>query len=106
MDKPRQSNRATIEKAFTVTACHYFPSAGSEHTKATLEAALERAKIVKVKKILFPSCTGKTGFRALDLFGRDFSIVVITHARGFRGPDYQELSERDRKLLLGRGRLL
>ncbi len=99
MEKARQSNNKTFE----VVDCRYFVSSGPTNTKATLEAALERAKMLKIKKTLVPSCSGKTGFMALDLFGKGLSLIVVTHVTGFKRPDYQELPEQDRKLLLERG---
>ncbi|MFB0532685.1 MAG: pyruvate kinase alpha/beta domain-containing protein [Desulfatiglandales bacterium] len=99
MEKARGSNNKTSE----VVDCRYFLDSGPKNTEATLEAAFERAKILKIKKILVPSCSGKTAFKALDLFGEQFSLIIVTHVTGFKKPDYQELPEKDRKLLLGKG---
>ena len=98
----RQSKKQGIQNSKLVD-CRYFLDSGPKNTEATLEAAFERAKILKIKKILVPSCSGKTAFKALDLFGEQFSLIIVTHVTGFKKPDYQELPEKDRKLLLEKG---
>ncbi len=103
VDKVRESKRFRKDKTFEVVNCRYFTNPGPGNTKATLEAALERANILKINKILVSSCSGKTAFNALDLFGNNFSLIIVTHATGFKKPDHQELAEKDRKLLLEKG---
>ena len=103
MDKVREPKEHRKNKDFKLVDCRYFLNAGPKNTQATLEAALNRAKMLKTKKILVASCSGKTAFTALDLFGKDFSLIIVTHVTGFKKPDYQELPEKDRKLLLERG---
>jgi len=96
-DEPKESKGSKKDKAFEVVNCRYFTNPGPGNTKATLEAALERAKTLKINKILVSSCTGKTAFKALDLFGNNFSLIIVTHVTGFKKPDHQELAEKDRK---------
>jgi hypothetical protein len=55
---------------------------------------------------LVSSCSGKTAFKALDLFGNNFSLIIVTHVTGFREPDHQELAEKDRKLLMEKGAIV
>jgi hypothetical protein len=100
-----QRTRETMEnKTVQIASCRYFTEAGPKNTVATLEAARERAEILKIGKIVLSSCTGRTAFTALDLFKKnDLSLVVVTHSTGFRKPDYQELSEKDRDRLTKRG---
>lgn len=83
--------------------CRYFAEPGPKNTDATLEAARERAEALRIRRILISSCTGNTAFRALDLFGKDLSLIVVTHSTGFKKPDYQELSEKERERLVKRG---
>jgi len=106
MDKERESKGLKKDTAFEVVNCRYFPNPGPENTETTLEAAFERANIVKINKVLVSSCSGKTAFKALDLFGNNFSLIIVTHVTGFKKPDYQELAEKDRKLLLERGAIV
>jgi len=83
--------------------CRYFTESGPINTDAALEAAKKRAKELNIGKILVSSCSGATARKALDLFGSDFSIIVVTHVTGFKEPDYQELPEEERTYLLSRG---
>jgi len=103
MDMMKKSKELKGNKTFHMVNCRYFTNAGSNNTQATLEAAHERAKKLRIKKIVISSCSGETAFRALDLFGKDFSLVIVTHVTGFKKPDYQELAEKDRERLLERG---
>ena len=103
VEKAREAKELRNDKTFKALNCRYFLNPGPRNTEATLEAALERARMLKIKKILVSSCSGKTAFMALDLFGRDFSLIVVTHVTGFKKSDYQELPEKDRKLLLEKG---
>ena len=103
VDKARESKGFRKDKTFEVLNCRYFVNPGAKNTETTLQSALERAKMLNIKKILVSSCSGKTAFKALDLFGRDFFLIIVTHVTGFREPDHQELPENERKLLLERG---
>ena len=103
MDVMKQTEEQRDDKTFQVASCRYFAEAGPKNTGATLEAARERAAILKIRKIVISSCTGSTAFKALDLFGKDLSLVVVTHSTGFREPDYQEVSEKNRERLVKKG---
>jgi len=102
-DMMKEPKRPKKYKGSQVVTCHYFARAGQINTEATLKAARERAKVLGIKRILVSTCTGETAFRALDLFGRGFSLVIVTHATGFKKPDHQELAEKDREALLEKG---
>jgi hypothetical protein len=106
VDKEKESKGLKKDTTFEVVNCRYFPNPGPENTEATLEAAFERANILKINKMLVSSCSGKTAFKALDLFGNNFSLIIVTHVTGFKKPDHQELAEKDRKLLLERGAII
>jgi hypothetical protein len=105
-DMMRESKDLKGNKTFHTVSCHYFTNPGPDNTQTTLEAAHERAKKLRIKKIVISSCSGRTAFRALDLFGKDFSLVIVTHATGFKKADYQELAENDRERLLERASVL
>jgi len=98
-----QAKERKEDKTFQVPSCRYFAESGPKNTGATLEAARERAETLNISKIVMSSCTGRTAFKALDLFGKDLSLVVVTHSTGFRKPDYQELPEKNRERLVKRG---
>lgn len=102
-DTMKKSKELKGNKTLHMVTCHYFTNPGPDNTQATLQAAHERAKTLRIKKVVISSCSGETAFRALDLFGKDFSLVIVTHATGFKKPDHQELAEKDRERLLERG---
>ena len=52
MDKARESEGIRKDKAFKVVNCRYFVNPGPKNTEATLQSALERAKMLNIKKIL------------------------------------------------------
>ena len=106
VEKEREEQGFKKDTALEVANYRYFPKPGPENTEATLEAAFERATALKINKVLVSSCSGKTAFKALDLFGNNFSLIIVTHVTGFKKPDHQELAEKDRKLLLERGAIV
>ena len=103
IEKEKKSEDLKKDTSFQAVNCRYFPNPGPENTKATLEAAFLRATQLKINRVLISSCSGKTAFKALDLFGNNFSLIIVTHVTGFKKPDHQELAEKDRKLLQERG---
>ncbi len=103
VDKVRESKELRKDKTYNLLDCRYFVNPGPENTEATLKAALERAKMRRIKKILVSSCSGKTAFKALDILGNAFSLIIVTHVTGFKQPDHQELPDNDRKLLSEKG---
>jgi uncharacterized protein len=102
-DKARESVWLRKEKSFEVVNTRYFQNPGPENTEAVLEAAFDRYKTLKINKMLISSCSGKTACKALDLFGDNVSLIIVTHVTGFKKPNHQELSEKNRKLLMKRG---
>jgi len=103
VERRKEPMKPKKEETYEALRCRYFANPGPHNTDATLEVALERAKSLKIKTILVSSCTGKSAYKALDVFGKDFSIIIVTHVTGFKKPDYQEMPEKERKLLVKRG---
>ncbi len=83
--------------------CRYFKKPGPKNTRAVMETVLKRATELSVKKILVPTCSGRTAFEALDILGSDFNIFAVTHVTGFQKPNLQELSEETRRELESKG---
>ena len=83
--------------------CRYFDKPGVKNTKAVLDAAARRAEELGIGKVLVATCSGKTAFTALKVFGTKVKIIAVTHVTGFVKPDYQELSERTRGELEAKG---
>ena len=102
-DEPKEPQGVSINNVFEAATCRYFPHSGPDNTETTLKVALERATALKIRKILISSVTGATAFKALDTFGKGFSLVVVTHATGFKKPDQQTLPDKDRKTLIEKG---
>ncbi|RLC77621.1 MAG: hypothetical protein DRI61_11185 [Chloroflexi bacterium] len=84
----------------------YFDKPGSQNTLRTLEIAKRRAEELGIRNIVVATTTGETGVLAARLF-QGYNLVVVTHSTGFRKPDFQELTEENRKAIeeLG-GRIL
>jgi len=84
MDVMKRTEEPMENKTLQIASCRYFAEAGPQNTAVTLEAARERAETLKIGKIVLSSCTGKTAFTALDLFGNDFSLVETRLSGAFR----------------------
>jgi hypothetical protein len=91
------------DEAYDEVECRYFTKPGPHNTDAALEESKKRAQALAIEKIVLSSCTGATARKALDLFGGNFSLVIVTHVTGFKEPNYQELPEEERTYLVGRG---
>lgn len=83
--------------------CRWHTKAGETNTATTLKQAHLRARELSIKKILVPTCTGKTAFAAIEAFQGELEIIALTHVTGFLKPDTQELSDENRKILEGLG---
>ncbi len=83
--------------------CRYFHKPGGKNTKAVLEAVFVRAKELNIRNILIATCSGRTAFEALKIFGKDIRIIAVTHVTGYEKPDFQELDEKERRELEAQG---
>jgi hypothetical protein len=88
---------------FDDVQCRYFSGPGPKNTKWVLETVSRRARELGIGKVLVATCSGKTAFDALEALGRDLKIIAVTHVTGFKKPNFQELSEEDRKALDSKG---
>jgi hypothetical protein len=55
-----------------------------------------------IRRVIVPSTSGKTGWRACQIL-QGLELIVVTHCAGFRKPGEQELKEANRKRILARG---
>lgn len=78
----------------------YWPEKGSVNTKATVEAALERAKEISIKQVVVASNSGTT---ATLFVGHELEVVCVTHHVGFSGPGLDEMETRVRGALQKEG---
>ena len=69
----------------------YFNSPGAENTGETFKLAKARAEELGIKRIVVASTTGDTGVKAAEEF-KDYEVVVVSHATGFKSPGAQELT--------------
>ncbi len=80
----------------------YFPSAGPDHTEATVEAACGRAEELKIKEILVATETGSTALAAADRF-RGGKVIAVTYHSGTGRPFDDLLPAAARKKLEEKG---
>ncbi|NLV16646.1 MAG: hypothetical protein GXY50_05505 [Syntrophomonadaceae bacterium] len=78
----------------------YWDKAGEENTDQTIEAAMKRARELKIRHIVVASCSGAS---ALKMAGKGFDLTCVTHHVGFAGPGVDEMSEEMRQRLAGMG---
>jgi len=73
----------------------YFNSPGAENTGETLRLAKARAEELGIMTIVVATTTGDTGVKAAEEF-KDYKVVVVSHATGFKGPGTQELTSENK----------
>jgi hypothetical protein len=80
----------------------YFEKTGKDNTDATLKLAKQRADELGIKSIVVASNTGDTAIKAVKIF-KGFKVIMISHVTGFVGPDKQELTDENKKLVESKG---
>jgi hypothetical protein len=80
----------------------YFTSTGSGNTSEVLRITRQRSAELGIKTVLVASTTGETAAEAVDFF-TDMKVIAISHSAGFKGPDTQEFSEENRKIVESKG---
>jgi len=60
-----------------------FEKPGETNTEQTLALACERAVQLGIREIVVSSSSGKSGYRALEVF-KGFQVIVVTYHCGFR----------------------
>ena len=83
-------------------SCIYFEGKGAKYTEETLALAKSRAEERGIRTIIVASTRGDTGARAAELF-QDYSVVVVTHCTGHRGPNTQELTPANAEAIRAHG---
>jgi hypothetical protein len=92
-----------MEESF-VASCLYFASPGPKNTESLFSHVIKRASALGIRKVVIATNTGRTIDIALKYFDKNsFEIIAVTHANGYRQPDYQELSDQDRQRLINQG---
>jgi len=76
----------------------YFDEPGGENTDTALSIARQRAKELGIKTIVVASTVGDTAAKAVDVF-QGLKVIVVTHVTGFHGPNTQQFTEANRKMV-------
>ena len=80
----------------------YFDKPGKDNTDQTLISAAERGKALGLKEVVVASSTGKTAYRAMEVF-EGFSLTVVTYHCGFKEPFKNRMDDDVRKDIEGKG---
>ena len=80
----------------------YFENPGGENTEEVLGIAKQRAEELGTKTILVASTSGNTAVKATEVF-KGLRVITVSHATGMRGPDTQQFTEENRKIVEGKG---
>ncbi len=83
----------------------YFEKPGDANTDKTLELAKARAKELGIKTIVVATTTGNTAVKTVNVF-EGYKVVAVTHVAGFRDPNSQELSGKNRETIEKKGGLI
>lgn len=75
---------------------------GNDNTDKTLALARRRADELGIKTVLVASTIGDTAVKAMDIF-EGYRVIVVTHVTGFRDPDTQEFSDKNRQIVTDKG---
>jgi len=83
----------------------YFEKPGSENTGAVLRIARQRAEELGIKNIVVASTRGDTAVRAINAL-QGLRVIVVSHVTGMRGPNTQEFTEENRKIVESQGGII
>jgi hypothetical protein len=83
----------------------YFDNPGVDNTDEVLHIARKRAEELGIKTILVASTTGYTAVRAMEIL-KGFRVIIVTHSPGFKGPNTQEFTEENRKIVESKGGII
>ena len=80
----------------------YFENPGKENTEEVLRIVKQRAKELGIKTIVVASTAGATAVKATEVLG-GFKIIAVSHVTGMHGPNTQEFTEENKKIVEGKG---
>ena len=80
----------------------YFENPGEGNTDETLRIARERARELGIKTVVVATTVGGTAVKAVDVF-EGMKVIAVTHFTGMREPNFQELTEENRKQVESKG---
>ncbi len=74
-------------------AIYYWSKPGKQNTNLTIDAALQRARKLRIHHIIVASCSGRTTKKLLKK-AKNITIVSVSHEAGFYKPGKCEMSKR------------
>ncbi len=83
----------------------YFEKSGETNTDKTLLLAYERGKELGLNEVVISSSSGKTAFKALEIF-KNFRLTVVTYHCGFREPFKKVMPDDVRRQIESMGALV
>ena len=83
----------------------YFENTGRDNTEEVLRIARQRAKELSIKTILVASTSGDTAVKAIKAFS-GLRVVVISHSTGFKQPNVQQFTDKNRKIVESNGGII
>lgn len=90
--------------SYTKKNIFYFDTSGESNTDDTIRFAIERAKELKIQKIVVASTSGATALKLFEAIkDTNISLIVVTHAVGFSEPGVWEFDETIEKRLIDAG---
>jgi len=86
------------------TSITYFDSIGPENTRPALTLAIETARALGIKTIVFSTTKGRTAqIMADEMDCTDLQVIAVTHAYGQKEPGTNPMPESLRKELMEKG---
>ena len=80
----------------------YFDKPGKDNTDKTLKFAAERGKELDIDEVVVASSTGKTAYKAMELF-EGYRLTVVTYHCGFKEPFKNRMTDEVRKDIESKG---
>jgi len=80
----------------------YFDKHGKDNTDQTLKLAADRGRDLGLKEVVVASSTGKTAYKAMEVFS-GFKLTVVTYHCGFKEPFKNRMDEKIRQDIEDRG---
>lgn len=90
--------------SYTKKNIFYFDTSGESNTDDAIRFAIERARELKIQKIVVASTSGATALKLFEAIkDTNISLIVVTHAVGFSEPGVWEFDETIEKRLIDAG---
>jgi len=80
----------------------YFEDPEGDYADEVFRIARQRAEELGIKTILVASTRGVTAVKAMEAL-KGFRVIVVSHSTGFKGPDTQEFTDENRRMVESKG---